>query len=223
MNLEQMQTMWQSHSAKLDECISLNKSHLVDKQFESKKNELNKLKVTRAIEGLLFFVVVFLLWKYIVSSWELSAPVVSAFILNIFAIVGLAGSIGQIVLLNNIDFSKPVKETVTDLIAVRSHNLNNFKLISLSVPLYMAYVFLAYDIVFSVDLFSLMSAQTQAVFAAVSLLTGGLVVYLINKLKPENRNNKLIGWLFKEVSGERLTHLLDELENLENASLSRVF
>lgn len=219
MNIDQMQTMWQEHSEKLDECMSLNKSLLQEKKIGNKKSELNKLILTRAFEGLLFFVIVILLWKYIASSWSFTAPVVSAFILNIFAIVGFAGNIGQITLLNRVDFSKPVKETMTDLIAVRSHNLNVFKLIMLSIPLYMAYVFLGYDIVFGVDLFSLMPFSTKIAFVAISIVFGGLVVFLIRKLKPENRSNKLIGWLFKEVSGERLTHLLDEVENMDKHNL----
>ncbi|RZQ51305.1 hypothetical protein C1E23_20100 [Pseudoalteromonas phenolica] len=217
MNLEQMQTMWQSHNEKLDECVSLNKRLLQEKKIDSQKGELNKLIVTRAIEGFIFFVIVFLLWKYIISSWSYTAPVVSAFILNIFAIAGLAGNIGQIALLNKVDFSKPIKKTLIDLIAVRSHNLNIFKLIMLSIPLYMAYVFLGYDIIFGVDLFSLMSEETKTGFAAISIVFGGVIVFLIKKLKPENRNNKLIGWLFNEISGERLTHLLDEIENMEKA------
>lgn len=216
MNLEQMHAMWQQHSEKLDECMSLNKNLLQEKKIDSKKSDLNKLTVNRAIEGFIFFVIVILLWRYIASSWSLTAPVVSAVILNVFAIVGLVGNIGQIVLLNKVDFSKPVKETLNALIAVRSHNLNIFKLIMLSAPLYMAYVFLGYDIVFSVDLFSLMTEQTKIAFSAISIVFGVLIVFLIKKLKPENRGNMLIGWLFNEVSGERLTHLLDEIENIES-------
>ncbi|MDO6444615.1 hypothetical protein Q4493_02385 [Colwellia sp. 1_MG-2023] len=215
MNLEQMQSMWQEHSEKLDECMSLNKKLLQEKKIESKKSQLNKLLATRAVEGLLFFVIVVLLWKYIVSSWSFTAPVVSAFILNIFAIVGLAGNIGQIALLSKVDFSMPVKKTLTDLIAVRTHNLNIFKLIMLSIPLYMAYVFLGYDIVFGVDLFSLMSVETKIGFSVMSITFTGLVVFLISKLKPENRDNKLIAWLHKEISGRRLTHLLDQFDNME--------
>lgn len=215
MNLEQMQSMWQEHSEKLDECMSLNKNLLQEKKIENTQSELNKLVATRAIEGLLFFIIVVLLWKYIVSSWSFTAPVVSAFVLNIFAVVGLAGNIGQIALLSKVDFSKPVKETMTDLIAVRSHNLNIFKLIMLSIPLYMAYVFLGYDIVFGVDLFSLMSVETRIGFSVISIIFAGLVVFLISNLKPENRDNKLIGWLYKEISGHRLTHLLDQFDNME--------
>ena len=218
MNLEQMQSMWQDHSEKLDECLSVNKSLLVEKKIASKKSELNKLIVARSFESFLFFVIVVSLWKYIVSSWGLTAPVVSAFILNIFAIIGLAGNIGQIALLSKIDFSKSIKETMIDLIAVRSHNLNVFKLIMLSIPLYMAYVFLGYDIAFDVDLYSLMSVETKIAFSSISIMFGGMIVYLIKKLKPENRDNKLIGWLINEVSGERLTRLLDEVDNLETVS-----
>lgn len=215
MNLEQMQSMWQVHSEKLDESMSLNKKLLQKIQAEGNKSELNRLILTRAIEGIVFFCIVLSLGTYMASSWSLTAPVVSAFVLNVFAIVGLAGSIGQIALLSKIDFSKPMKETLNDLIAVRTHSLNVFKLLILSAPFYMAYVFLGYDLFFGVDLFSLMSADTTIRFSVVALIFGALVALLVHKLKPENRTNKLIAWLYQEISGRRLTHLLDQFENMD--------
>ncbi|WP_334050277.1 hypothetical protein [Alteromonas gracilis] len=215
MNLEQMQSMWQAHSEKLDESMSLNKKLLQKIQAEGNKSELNKLILTRAIEGIVFFCIVFSLGTYMASSWSLTAPVVSAFVLNVFAIAGLAGSIGQIALLSKIDFSKPMKETLNDLIAVRTHSLNVFKLLILSAPFYMAYVFLGYDLFFGVDLFSLMSADTAIRFSVVALIFGALVALLVHKLKPENRTNKLIAWLYQEISGRRLTHLLDQFESMD--------
>lgn len=215
MNLEQMQSVWQAHSEKLDESMSLNKKLLQKIQAEGNKSELNKLILTRAIEGIVFFCIALSLGTYMASSWGLTAPVVSAFVLNVFAIVGLAGSIGQIALLSKIDFSKPMKETLNDLIAVRTHSLNVFKLLILSAPFYMAYVFLGYDLFFGVDLFSLMSADTAIRFSVVALIFGALVAQLVYKLKPENRTNKLIAWLYQEISGRRLTHLLDQFENMD--------
>ena len=179
MNLEQMQSMWQVHSEKLDESMSLNKKLLQKIQAEGNKSELNKLILTRAIEGIVFFCIVLSLGTYMASSWSLTAPVVSAFVLNVFAIVGLAGSIGQIALLSKIDFSKPMKETLNDLIAVRTHSLNVFKLLILSAPFYMAYVFLGYDLFFGVDLFSLMSADTAIRFSVVALIFGAPGWYFI--------------------------------------------
>ena len=217
MNLDQMQSMWQAHSEKLDECMSLNKSLLQKIQSDGQKSELNKLIWARAIEGLLFLVIVAALWHYVVSYWSLTAPVVSAVVLNVFAIVGLAGSIGQIVLLSKIDFSQPVRKTLSGLIAVRAHGMTIFKLLLLSAPFYMAYVFLGYELVAGIDLFSLMPAETKVIFAIISAVFGVLVALLINQLKPENRSNKLIGWLYREVSGSRLTHLLDQFDNMEKA------
>lgn len=215
MNLEQLQSTWQAHSEKLDECISLNKKLLSEMQREEQQNKLNRLILSRATEAFLFFIICVALWIYIASTWSFTAPVVSAVILNVFALIGLAGNIGQIALLSKIDFANPIKETLTNLIAVRSHNLNIFKLIMLSAPFYMAYVFLGYDIAMDVDIFSLMSDETKVAFAGIAILFGGLVGLLIKQLKPENRSNKLIDWLYREVSGERLTHLLDEVENLK--------
>lgn len=217
MNLQEMQTIWQQHSEKLDECISLNKVLLEEKKVARQSSELNKLVLIAGIEGVLFFSIVVSLGNYMASSWAFTAPVVSAFILNIFAIVGLIASIGQIVLLKKIDFSKSVKETLSGLIAVRTHNLNTFKLIMLSAPFYMAYVFIGYDVFIGVDLFSLMPAGIKIMFFVFALLFAGLVAVLLIKLKPENRDNKIINWLYKEVAGHRLTHLLDEFENLQGS------
>lgn len=219
MNLEQMQSMWQDHSAKLDACLSINERLLAEKQIEKQKGELNKLIVNRTVEGLLFFILVLSLSNYIVSSWGLTAPVLSAFVLNIFAIIGLAGNIGQIVLLSKIDFSEPINATLTKLIEVRTHNLNIFKLVMISTPFYMAYVFLGFDIILGVDLFSLMSVETKIALLTIAMIFGGLVVILLRKLKPENRENKFIGWLLKEVSGERLTQLLDKIENKDQVNV----
>jgi len=58
MNLDQMQSMWQAHSEKLDECMSLNQTLLQKIQAEGNKSELNKLILTRAIEGTVFFCIV---------------------------------------------------------------------------------------------------------------------------------------------------------------------
>ncbi|WP_419226792.1 hypothetical protein ACI7YQ_15445 [Alteromonas marina] len=215
MNLEQMQSVWQAHSEQLDESMSLNKKLLQKIQAEGNKSELNKLILTRAIEGIVFFCIVLSLGTYMASSWSLTAPVVSAFVLNVFAIVGLAGSIGQIAVLSKIDFSKPMKEILNDLIAVRTHSLNVFKLLILSAPFYMAYVFLGYDLFFGVDLFSLMSANTAIRFSVVGVIFGAMVALLVHKLKPENRTNKLIAWLYQEISGRRLTHLLDQFESMD--------
>lgn len=217
MNLDQMQSMWQAHSEKLDECMSLNKTLLQKIQSEGHKSELNKLILARSLEGFLFLVIVAGLWHYVVSSWSFTAPVVSALVLNVFATLGLAGSIGQVVLLSKIDFSQPVRETLSGLIAVRAHGMTIFKLLLLSAPFYMAYVFLGYDLVAGIDLFSLMPVETKVVFAIISAVFGVLVALLINQLKPENRSNKLIGWLYREVSGCRLTHLLDQFDNMEKA------
>ena len=91
MNLEQMQSMWQAHSEKLDESMSLNNRLLKEMRVADQKNKLNKLVISRAIEGFLFIIITVFLWRYIVSSWSLTAPVLSAVLLNVFAIIGFIG------------------------------------------------------------------------------------------------------------------------------------
>ena len=66
------------------------------------------MKWARIIESVAFFAIIVLLGQYIATDFRLSAPTISAVVLTIFAIVGLAGNIGQIVLISKIDYAKPV-------------------------------------------------------------------------------------------------------------------
>lgn len=215
MNLEQLQMDWQGHSSKLNDCIQLNQKLLNEIEANKQSNELDKLVTSRIIEAVMFALIVFLLWQYIAGAWAMTAPIVSAMVLAVFAIIGLAGNIGQIALLKAIDYSNPVKKTLSQLIEVRSHNLNVFKLLVLSVPFYMAYVFLGYELVFSIDLFAVMQTSTKMIFAGAALALAVMTGIFIRKLKPENRNHKLINWFYKEVTGERLTKLLENAQNIK--------
>jgi hypothetical protein len=94
-----------------------------------------------------------MLWKYIAAGFTFSAPIISAFILTVFAIIGLAGNIGQIVLISNIDYSKPISQLQTDFYRVCAHKLQLTKLLLVSVPFYLAYVFIGFDLFFGIDLY----------------------------------------------------------------------
>ena len=76
---------------------------------------LNNMKWARIIEGVAFFAIIVLLGQYIATDFSLSAPTISAVVLTIFAIVGLAGNIGQIVLISKIDYAKPVSHLQKDI------------------------------------------------------------------------------------------------------------
>lgn len=75
------------------------------------------------IEALLFFIFVCMLWVYIANNLALSAPVISAAILNLFAIVGLAGSIGQIALIAQMNCGLSLKQVQQQVLAIKSHSL----------------------------------------------------------------------------------------------------
>lgn len=215
MNLEQLQMDWQGHSSKLKDCIQLNQKLLNEIEANKQSNELDKLVTSRIIEAVTFALIVFLLWQYIAGAWAITAPVISAMLLAVFAIIGFAGNIGQIALLKAIDYSNPVKKTLSQLIEVRSHNLNVFQLLVLSVPFYMAYVFLGYELVFGIDLFAVMQTSTKMIFAGAALALAVMTGIFIRRLKPENRNHKIINWFYREVTGERLTKLLENAQNIK--------
>ena len=172
----------------------------------------------RKVESIIFFIIITSLWQYIVKDFSFSAPIISAFILNVFAIIGLAGNIGQIVLISKIDYSKPVKLLQNDVLAVCSHKLQLTKLMILSVPFYMTYVFFGFDVLFGVDLFQHLEQHMILFYSATSALLFLLTAWFLVKLDYRNIDTAWIKCVVRLIVGDKLINLAQFINsmNLEN-------
>jgi hypothetical protein len=214
MNLEQLKDTWQGQSEQLQNGINLNESRL--KTFETRatlKSVMNK----RIIEAIVTFVIVFLLWQYIVANFALTGPVVSAAILNVFAIINLAGNIGQIALIKQIDYAKPVSEVQKQIFEIRQHNLVLTKLVALSLPFYGAYVFLGFDLLFGVDLYK--GLDVGGIFA---LLLGGIaflpaVIWFNRQLRFDNINTGWVSKVIESIGGQELLAAAQVMNTLQTS------
>lgn len=199
MNIENMQAIWANQNNLLDKAVNID-TRLLDKvQTKEAKSIMTNVILARLIEVLMFFIVVCCLWLYISNNLGLSAPVISAAILNVFAIIGLAGSIGQIALVMQINYSLPVKQVQQQILKIKSHGLAVAKLVTLSIPLYMAYVFLGFELLVDIDLYQLMSTETIWLFTVISAALYLPVFYVI---KVTGQHNKQPKW------AEKLCHFI---------------
>ena len=108
MELEELKSLWSDYDKKLNKNLKLNLNILKELNLDKTKSNMRKMMIRRIAETLCFLITVIALFNFIAANFSLSAPTISACILNIFCIIGLAGSIGQIALVGMIDYSGPV-------------------------------------------------------------------------------------------------------------------
>ena len=217
MNLDDFKKTWQQQNSDTGAAIKINETMLTEMKINKQMKVLNNMKWTRIIESVVFFYIVVSLGQYIANNFSVSAPVISAFILNIFAIVGLAGNIGQIVLISNIDYSKPVSEVQKDIYSICTHKLQLTKLLFMSVPFYMAYVFIGFDVLFDIDLFQHIKQHMILFYSLSSMLLLAASAFLLAKL---NYKNIAITWVKSTIGfivGERLVNMAQFIDNIETS------
>jgi len=148
MDIDEFKNQWQIQDKKLEKCMQVNSALLKTIHTDKSRNLMRNIMFKRVLEAITFFVIVILLWLYIVNNPVISAATISATLLNLFAIIGLAGNIGQIALIAKIDYADPVCAVQEQIFKIRSHALVVAKLILSSIPFNMAYIFLGASLFF---------------------------------------------------------------------------
>ena len=215
MNLDELKSTWNKQDEALNASIDINQPLLVSIGVNQQMEKLRNMKTARIVESIFFFMIIVSLWQYIVSDFTFSAPIISAMILNVFAIVGLAGNIGQIVLMSQFDFSAPVKDLQRDMYNIFSHKLKLTRLVMLSVPFYMAYTFLGFDVLFSVDLFQHLSEQMIMFYALSTAALFVLAVWFMSQLSYQNITKPWVKWMISFIVGEELVDMAEFLNTAE--------
>lgn len=216
MNLDNFKNSWQEQHNGTAAAIKINQTMLTEIKVNKQMNELTNMKWARIIESAVFFYIIVLLWQFIANDFSISAPMISASILNVFAIIGLAGNIGQIVLISNVDYSKPISELQKDIYEVCSHKLQLTKLMLMSVPFYMAYVFFGFDALLGVDLYQHLEQHMMWFYSTTSILLLIATSGVLAKLHYKNIETSWVKSAIQFIVGERLVAMAQFINNLES-------
>jgi len=216
MNIDDLKSTWNNQST-TDTSIDINQPLLATIEVNQQMRKLESMKWRRIVESVVFFMIIVALWQYIVDDFTMSAPVISACILNVFAIIGLAGNIGQIALISKVDYAAPVKTLQQNMFEICSHNLQLTRLVLLSVPFYMTYMFLGFDVLFSIDLYQFLSDEMVMFYAVSSAAMLAGTVWFVSKLSYKNISTPWIKWTVAHIVGESLLEMAEFLNNAETA------
>ena len=219
MDAKELKKILAAYNTKHDEKLSLNiatvKSINLDKL---EKKTLSILKY-RIVEIVVFSLLAIFMGNYIANNWSQTHLAISGIIVGVFTLIALAGSIGQVTLLQQIDFAKPVVEIRKKIELVNAHGLLFVKLMFLSTPIWWSYVVVASDYLFNIDFYANMDVDLVIKYLMINSLLIIPLVWFLNKLTYKNLNiqwiRKTIG-LFTGSKTMKALEFLNEIEKFEN-------
>jgi len=215
METGELKTIFDAYDARLNEKLSINVTSLTRiKLDKSEKQTQNSLKYRKA-EIILFSLLALFIGHYVASNWNQTHLAISGIIVCVFILIALSGSIGQVVLLQQIDFTKPIVEIRRKIELVNAHGLLFIKLMFLSAPVWWAYVVVGSDFLFNIDLYNQMDADFVLKYIMVNALLIIPIVWFISKLTYENVNVKWIRKTLKFFVGSKTIEALEFLKDIE--------
>ena len=132
MELTELKGLVKKHDNQLDHMLRLNSETIKKIQLQKPQRNINTTLRKRVFEVICFTTFALCTGMYIAANLEQTHLVVSGIIVHLFTLVALIGSIGQVVLLKQIDYSKPIVEIRKKIELVNAHDLFFFKLMFLS-------------------------------------------------------------------------------------------
>jgi hypothetical protein len=217
MNLDNLKNTWEKQEETVNASIEINQPLLFSIEANQQMDKVRNMKVARITESIFCLMIVVSLWQYIVSDFSFSAPIISAMILNVFAMIGFAGNIGQLVLISQLDFSIPVKDLQRNMYNIFSHKLQTTRLVLLSAPLYMAYTFMGFDVLFSMDLYQHLSEDMVMFYGISSVILFMITAWALSKLTYKNITTPWVKLTIGYIIGEQLIDMAEFINNAETA------
>ena len=215
MEAIELKEILKEYDNKLDKTLSLNMSLLEELQLEKPKKRIKKLLLYRVFETISFiFLLVFTGW-FIGNNYGQTHLAISGIIVHVFAIIALVGSIGQIVLLKQIDYSKPIVDIREKIERVNAHGLLFVKLIFLSAPVWWAYSIVAIYFFMGVDLYVHLEPDFVARYLVINFLLIIPLIWFFNKLSYKNLHIKWVKKTIGFFAGSKTMKALEFLRDIE--------
>ena len=215
MEVGELKKMLAAYDTKLDEKLSLNVASLKSINLDKSEKSTQSILKYRVIEIVIFSLLALFMGNYIATNWNQTHLAMSGILVGVFTLIALSGSIGQVALLQQIDFAKPIVDIRKKIELVNTHELLFIKLMFLSTPIWWSYVVVGSDYLFNIDLYNNMDSDFVLKYLMVNSLLIIPMIWFLNKLTYKNLNVK---WVRKTIGffvGTKTMKALDFLKDIE--------
>ena len=108
MEASELKNILEAYDRKLDRNLKLNSAALKNINLEKSEKKTRTVLLHRGIELVFYAFLALFMGNYIATNWDQMHLAVSGSVVGVFTLIALAGSVGQVVLLQQIDFTKPL-------------------------------------------------------------------------------------------------------------------
>lgn len=215
MEASELKKILEAYDKKLDKNLKLNSASLKNINLEKSEKKTRTVLAHRVIELISFALLALFMGNYIATNWGQTHLAISGSIVGIFTLIALAGSIGQVVFLQQIDFTKPLVDIRKKIELVNTHGLLFVKIIFLSAPIWWSYAIVAIDIFLDVDLY----VHLEPAFVKRYLIANALLliplIWLFKKLSYKNLHIKWVRKTIGFLSGTKTRKAMEFLNDIE--------
>lgn len=215
MEAEELKKILAAYDTKLDHKLSLNTMPLKSINLDKSEKSTQSILKYRVIEIVIFSLLALFMGNYIAANWSQTHLAISGVIVGVFTLIALVGSIGQVTLLQQIDFAKPIIDIRKKIELVNIHGLLFLKLMFLSTPIWWSYVVVGSDYFFNIDLYANLDSDFILKYLMVNSLLIIPMVWFLRKLTYKNLNVK---WVKKTIGffvGNKTMKALEFLKDIE--------
>lgn len=219
MKDEELNELLKTFDGKLNRSLEINLRTVNEMKMQKSVFALNKLRAYSIIEIIVGAIFIIFLGNFIYENLISLSLTISAVILDIFAIVIVAGAVRQLILISDFEVSSSVTESQRILATLRTHQITYLRLAILQFPFFLAYILVGFKVFFNTDIW-----QTGNKNWIISNIIFGIIlipisVWIVRKIQPANINIKWIRTLVETTVGKEISAamtFLDEIENFKN-------
>ncbi len=215
MEAKELKKLLAAYDTKLDQKLSLNVASLKNINLDKSEKNTQTILKYRVIEIVVFSLLELFMGNYIANNWSQTHLVISGIIVGVFTLIALSGSIGQVVLLQHIDFGKPIVDIRKKIELVNTHGLLFVKLMLLSTPIWWSYAVVGSDYLFSIDLYAHMDVDFVLKYLMVNAVLIIPLIWFLNKLSYKNLHIKWVRKTIGLFTGTKTMKALDFLKDIE--------
>ncbi len=215
MEASELKKILAAYDTKLDKKLTLNVASLKSINLDKSEKKTQTILRYRIIEIVVFALLALFIGNYIAINWNQTHLAISGIIVGVFTLIALAGSIGQVTLLQQIDFAKPIVDIRKKIELVNTHGLLFVKLMFLSAPIWWSYIVVGSDYLFNVDLYANMDTDFVLKYLMVNSLLIIPLVWFLNKLTYKNLHIKWVRKTIGLFTGTKTMKALEFLNDIE--------
>lgn len=213
MKEKDLKNIWKSDKEHFEEFEIQSINNMKTENLKKSKRSLYFLIARRVIESGFFLFFFTWLTRFAFDNYSVYYYLLSALVLDIFCLIGLFGSLRQVVLILRLDYSGAVTDFQAQLEKLKAFTLQILRLMFLSTPFYFAYIIIGFKAALNVDIVANSSSGWLVSNLVVSLGLLVFSIWLYKKLDYRTKT-KWIRKLIADNGGRQIHAALDFLDKI---------